>query len=179
MFKNYFKTAWRNLLKNNIFSAVNIIGLTIGLTSFLLIALYVFDELTFDSFHKNANNIYRLVNDKTSVEGKETKIAAAGYQVSARAKSGIPEVKDGVRITTFGRANVSAVENANVFYEDFTIGNAGVLTAFDFTLLQGNRNNALTAPHSIIVTEETGRNFFGTANVLGKAFKNRRRQHSF
>ena len=171
MFKNYFKTAWRNLLKNKIFSAVNIIGLTIGLTSFLLIALYVFDELTFDSFHKNANDIYRLVNGKTSADGKETKIAAAGYQVSARAKTDIPGVKEVVRITVFGRNNVSAAENTNVFYEDFTIGSPGFLTVFDFKLLQGNRNTALTAPHSVIVTEETAKKFFGTADVLGKILK--------
>jgi putative ABC transport system permease protein len=171
MFKNYFKTAWRNLLKNKIFSVINIIGLTIGLTSFLLIALYVFDELTFDSFHKNANNIYRLINDKTTADGKETKIAAAGYQVSARAKTDIPGVKDVVRITAFGRANVSAAENTNVFYEDFLIGNPGFLAVFDFKLLHGNRSTALTAPHSIIVTEKTAKKFFGTDDVLGKILK--------
>lgn len=171
MFKNYFKTAWRNLLKNKIFSTVNIIGLTVGLTSFLLIALYVFDELTFDGFHKNADDIYRLVNDKTSADGKETKIAGAGYQVSEQSKKDIPEVKDIVRIAVFGRANVSATENTNVFYEDFTIGNPGFLTAFDFKLLDGNRNTALTEPHSIIVTEETAKKFFGATNVLGKVLK--------
>jgi putative ABC transport system permease protein len=137
----------------------------------LLIALYVFDELTFDSFHENANDIYRLVNDRTSADGKETKIAGAGYQVSERAKKNIPEVKDIARIAVFGRANVSAAENTNVFYEDFTVGNPGFLTAFDFKLLQGNRNTALTAPHSIIVTEETAKKFFGTSNALGKILK--------
>ncbi len=171
MLKNHFKTAWRNLMKNKIFSFVNIIGLTIGLTSFLLIALYVFDELTFDSFHKNANNIYRLVNNETSADGKEAKIAAAGYQVSARAKKDIPEVKDVIRITAFGRANVSAAENTSVFYEDFTVGNPGFLRGFDFKLLQGNRNTALSAPHSIIVTEETAKKFFGRTDVLGKILK--------
>lgn len=171
MFRNYFKTAWRNMMKNKIFSFINIVGLTIGLTSFLLIALYIFDELTFDSFHKNANNIYRIVDDKVSAEGKETKLAGAGYQVSARAKTDIPGIKDVVRFAAFGRANVSAAENTNVFYEDFTVGNPGFLTTFDFTLIEGNRNTALTAPHSIIVTEETAENFFGTTDVLGKVLK--------
>ena len=132
MFKNYFKIAWRNMMKNKIFSFINIIGLTIGLTSFLLIALYIFDELTFDRFHKNADNIYRVVESKTTAEGKETKIAGAGYQVSEKAKADFPEIKDAVRMVAFGRANVSAIENTNVFYEDFTIGNLGFLTTFDF-----------------------------------------------
>jgi len=171
MFRNYFKTAWRNMMKNKIFSFINIVGLTVGLTSFLLIALYIFDELTFDSFHKNANNIYRVVDDRISGEGKETKLAGAGYQVSARAKTDIPGVKDVVRFAAFGRANVSAAENTNVFYEDFTVGNSGFLATFDFPIIEGNRNTALTAPHSIIVTEETAEKFFGTADVLGRVLK--------
>ncbi|HEY6978640.1 MAG TPA: FtsX-like permease family protein [Chitinophagaceae bacterium] len=174
MLKNYLKTAWRNMMKNKVFSLINIAGLTIGLTSFLLIALYIFDELTFDSFHKNANNIYRLIDNKTSEEGKETKVAGAGYQVSERSKTNFPEIKDVARFVTFGRANVSAEENKNVFYEDYTIGNPGFLTVFDFKLLQGDRNTALTAPHSVIVTEETARKFFGTTDVIGKFLKNDR-----
>src|SRR5258705_10881159 len=99
MIKNYFKIAWRNLMKNKVFSIINILGLAIGLTSFLLIALYIFDELTFDSFHKSVNNIYRVVDNKTSAEGKETKIAGAGYQVSEESKKDFPEIKNAVRVT--------------------------------------------------------------------------------
>ncbi|QEC65965.1 FtsX-like permease family protein [Panacibacter ginsenosidivorans] len=171
MIRNYFKIAWRNLMKQKVFSFINIIGLAVGLTSFLLIALYIFDELTFDSFHANANNIYRVVNDKTSAEGKETKIAGAGYQVSESSKKDFPEIKDAVRITTFGRANVSTIENNNVFYEDFTIGNEAFLTTFDFKLLQGDRTTALTAPHSVILTEDEAKKLFNSVNVLGKAIK--------
>jgi putative ABC transport system permease protein len=171
MFKNYFKTALRNLLKNKTFSFINIFGLTIGLTSFVLIALYVFDELSFDRFHKNANNIYRVVEDKTTPEGKETKSAGAGYLVSQKSQTDFPEIKDAARFTTFGRLNVSSTENTNVFYENFTIASPGFLTVFDFKLLQGNRNTALTEPYSVIVTEETAEKLFNTANALGKTIK--------
>src|SRR5436189_3594146 len=119
MISTYLKIAKRNLLKNKTFSFINIFGLTIGITSFLLIALYVFDELTFDRFHKNANNIYRIVEDRTTPEGKETKIASVGYQLSETSKSDLPGIKNVVRLTTFGRVNVSNPENTNVFYEDF------------------------------------------------------------
>jgi len=61
MLKNYFKSAVRNLLKHKIFSFINITGLTIGLTSYILIALFIFDELTYDRDHQNADNIYRVV----------------------------------------------------------------------------------------------------------------------
>jgi putative ABC transport system permease protein len=170
MFKNYLKTAWRNLTKNKTFSFINLIGLTIGITSFLLVALYVFDELTFDTFHKNTANIYRVIDDKKSADGKETKIAGAGYQVSAQAIAQLPQVKDAVRFVNVGRANVATSDNANVFYEDFIIGTPGVLTVFDFNLKYGNKN-ALIEPHSVIVTEETATKFFGTTNVVGKILK--------
>ncbi len=112
-------------MKNKIFSFINIFGLTIGLTSFLLIALYIFDELTFDRFHKNADNIYRIVQDKTSPEGKQTKIASVAYQLSEKSKADFSEIKDAVRLIVLGRANVSTSENTNVFYEDFWLGNPG------------------------------------------------------
>lgn len=171
MFKNYFKIAWRELAKSKVFSFINIFGLTIGLTTFLLIALYIFDELTFDRFHKNADNIYRVVEYKTSPQGKETKSAGAGYQVSEKAKTSLPSIKEGARLITLGRTNVGTKENTNVFYEDYTIGNPGFLTTFDFKLLQGDRNTALTAPHSVIVTEETAQKLFNTTDVLGRSIK--------
>ena len=104
MFKTHIKTAWRNLMKNKAFSFINIIGLTIGLASFLLIALYIFDELNFDRFHKNTNDIYRLIEDRTSPDGKEVKVDGAGYQLSEKSQSVIPGIKDVVRMTTFGRS---------------------------------------------------------------------------
>jgi putative ABC transport system permease protein len=171
MIQNYFKTAWRNMMKHTSFSFINVIGLTIGLTSFLLIALYIFDELTFDSFHKNANSIYRVVDNKIAEKGKETRIAGAGYQVSERSGADFPEIKEVVRIATFGRANVSTAENTNAFYEDYTFGNRPVLTSFDFNLLQGDRKSALAAPFSVVVTEETAQKLFNSVNVLGKIIK--------
>jgi len=171
MLKNYFKIAWRNLMKNKVFSFINIFGLTIGLTSFLLIALYIFDELTFDSFHKNADNIYRVIEHRTSAEGKETKAGAVAYQLAKRVGVDFPEIKNVARLAPLGRANVSDINSVHVFYEDFWVANSGFMTTFDFELLQGNRNTALTAPHSVIVTEEMAKKLFGTSNVMGKAIK--------
>ncbi|MDB5013129.1 MAG: FtsX-like permease family protein [Daejeonella sp.] len=171
MLKNYFKIAWRNLMKNKTFSFINIFGLTIGLASFLLISLYVFDELTYDRFHKDADNIYRVIESGRTAEGKETKNAATAFQISEAGKSALPEIKDIARITALGRTNISTLENTNVFYEDFWISNPGFLTTFDFKLLQGNRNTALNEPHSVILTTETAEKLFGTTQVLGKVIK--------
>ena len=159
------------MIKNKGFSLINIIGLTIGLTSFLLIALYITDELTFDRFHKQTKHIYRVVETQTTLEGKQTKAGGVGYQIGGKVKTDFPEVKDVARVAVVGRANISAINSSNVFYEDFWIANPGFLTAFDFKLTQGDRNSALTAPHSVILTEETAMRLFGTVNVLGKAIK--------
>ena len=179
MFKTHIKTAWRNLMKNKAFSFINIIGLTIGLASFLLIALYIFDELNFDRFHKNANDIYRLIEDRTSPDGKEVKVDGAGYQLSEKSQSVIPGIKDVVRMTTFGRANISTTENTNVFYEDYRIGNEGFLTTFDFPLVQGDRKTALADPYTVILTEEMAKKLFNTSTVIGKSIKTDRDDHPF
>lgn len=169
MLKNYFKTAWRNLWKNKTFSFINIAGLTIGLTSFLLIALYIFDELTFDRFHKDADNIYRIVESKTYTGGKTAKTTGAGFQVSERGKAELPEIKNAARMAIFGRTNVASGDNrTNVFYEDYIAGNSGFLNVFSFPLLYGDRNTALTEPNTVVITEASAKKYFNTSNAVGK-----------
>jgi putative ABC transport system permease protein len=174
MLKNHLLSALRNMKRNKTFSFINVLGLTIGLTSFLLIALYIFDEMTFDGFHRQADHIYRLVENKTTADAKLTRIAAVGYQVSDKAKSEFPEVKEVVRVDALGRINVSTTENTNVFYEDFIIGNNGFLETFDFKVLEGIGHTALDAPHSVVLTEEMAKKLFGTENALGKTVMNDR-----
>ena len=187
MFKNYFraihripwrhdvKTAVRNLWKHKIFSFINLIGLTVGLTSFILIALFIFDELTYDGIHKNADNIYRVVENKTSAEGKTTRRSGTGFLVSERAKTGFPEIQDAARISRYWRPEIRPGDSKEaVFHEDFTAANPGFLNVFSFPLLYGDRNSALTEPKSVILTEETAKKYFprdavqGTSNVVGK-----------
>src|SRR5215212_4358535 len=104
MFSNYLKIAWRNLKKNRIYSFINIFGLTVGLAAFLLIALYIFDELTYDRFHKNTDSIYRIVENKTSEAGKESKVISIAYNISDRAKKDLPEVEQATRFSILGRS---------------------------------------------------------------------------
>ncbi len=169
MLRNYFKIALRNLWKNKTYSFINIFGLTLGLVCFLLIALYVFDELTYDGFHKNASRIYRVVETKVSPEGKETKVAAVAYKISGQSPLDIPEVKMAARFSTFGRANVSAPGSTNVFYESFNIANPDFLNVFDFKLLEGDRKTALKAPQSVILTEDMAKKLFGVSSAVGKS----------
>src|ERR1044071_6195122 len=102
MFKNYFKTAIRTLTRNKLYTTLNIAGLTFGLSCFILIGLYLFDELTFDHQHSKGDRIYRIVEHKT-VNGEATSIAAAGYKLAEESKKKIPGVENTVRMQRTGR----------------------------------------------------------------------------
>ena len=171
MIKHYFKIVLRNLWRNKTYSFTNIVGLALGLTCFLLIALYVFDELTYDRFHKKAGRIYRVIDEKTSPEGKESKIAAVSYKIADRAPVDIPEVKMAARFTALGRTNISDPISTHTIHELFVTANTGFLQVFDFTLLEGNRATALTAPRSVILTEETAKRIYGVSSVVGRSLK--------
>lgn len=170
MIKNYYRTAVRNLRKHKTFSFINLAGLSIGLTSFILIALYIFDELTFDSIHRDADKIYRVVEHKTSADGQQTRRAGTGLQVSERAKAEFPVIRNVARISRFWRPDIRTSEDSpNVFHEDYIAGNQCFLDVFSFPLIYGDRKTALTDPKSVLLTEETAKKFFGNADVVGKS----------
>ena len=142
MFKNYFKTAWRTISRNKFYTAINVAGLTFGLSCFLLIGLYLFDELTYDQQHSNANRIYRVVEHK-NVNGEATVIAAAGYKLAEESKKKIVGVENTTRLQRTGRANLINPENPVNFQEDVTIADEQFLQIFDFPLIIGDKTNRI------------------------------------
>lgn len=169
MLKNDLKTALRNVWKHSTFALINILGLTIGVTSFILIALFIFDEFTYDRFHTHADAIYRVVESNTSAEGTIKKRAGTGFQVSASATTGFPEIQDVARISTYWRAEIKpGKQDARIFHEYVTAANPGFLTVLSFPLLYGDRGSALTAPKSVILTAETAEKYFGRADAVGQ-----------
>lgn len=101
MLKNYFKTAIRNLFRNKTYAIINIGGIAIGLTSFWLIVLYIADELSYDRYHKNANNIVRLTQH-TKWDGGELHLAATSAPFAPALKATFPEIKEATRIIPEG-----------------------------------------------------------------------------
>jgi putative ABC transport system permease protein len=171
MIKNYFKTAWRNLWRNKLYTMLNIAGLTFGISCFLLIGLYLFDELTFDEQHSQGRRIYRVIENKT-VNGEATTIAAAGYRLAEESKKAIAEVENTTHLQRIGRANLLASENpANFFQETVTVADENFLQIFDFPLISGNKKTALKEPNSIIINEGLAKRLFNKTDVLGKTLK--------
>ena len=170
MIKNYFKTAWRNLVRNKLYTALNVAGLTFGISCFLLIGLYLFDELTFDQHHSKVDRIYRVIEHK-NVNGEATTIAGAGYKLAEESKKAIAEVENTTRVQRIGRANLINPENPVNFQETITVADENFLQIFDFPLLSGDKKTALQEPNSIIINEDLARRVFNRTNVLGKALQ--------
>lgn len=167
MLRNYFKTAWRNLMKNKLYSTINITGLTIGLTVGLLILFWVQDEFSYDSFHKNAPNIIKLENMVgTGVNRQLWSVTTA--PIGMMAKREIPGVKDYVRITynyMYGlfKYNGKLLNEQNTFFTD-----PSFFSAFNFNLIKGNASNPFPDDNSIVITQSTARKYFGADEPIGK-----------
>jgi len=168
MIKNYFKTTFRNLVKHKGYSFINITGLALGIACCLLIILYVKDELTFDRFHENGENIYRMqsalhMNDNTQV------FNAVGLPTGPTMAEDIPEVTDQVRY-------MNASLEARVGDKEFNEGNAfytepQFLEIFNFPSKQGDGLSALKSPSEIALTEESAIRYFGEASPMGETLE--------
>ena len=168
MFKSYFTMGWRSLLKNKLYSTLNITGLTFGIVCFLLIGLYVHDELTFDRQHINTERIYRVISTEKNPNNGTTVVAAAGFMLAEESPNAIPEIEMTTRIQRTGRANLVDPENPINVQETVTIVDKNFLQIFDFPMIEGDRRTALKEPNSIVITEELAIRIFKRADVLNK-----------
>ncbi|HMG06905.1 MAG TPA: ABC transporter permease, partial [Mucilaginibacter sp.] len=166
MIKNYIKIAWRNIWKNKVFSAINIVGLSVGMAACIVIMLFVFYEKSFDSMH--SKNIYRL-NEVQKFEGMgaSQKVALSMFPMGPTLKSEFPEIKNFTRVRWQQKFQITyqlkKIFSPQVFFVDSTF-----LKMFDFKLLRGDRETALLKPHSVLLTEQTAKKIFGNVDPMGK-----------
>lgn len=167
MIRNYIKTAWRNLLKNKFYSVINIAGLTLGLAIGILILLWVQDELSFDSFHKQADNIYRL--ELWGGTGSSRQIWTLGpAPIGILAKQELPEVRDAVRITTNYNFSEYKYQEKAFGSERVVFADPSFFSVFDYHIVIGNRANPFNGDNSVVITKSTAQKFFGDQNPMGK-----------
>lgn len=167
MFKNYLKIAWRNILKNKGYAAINIGGLAIGLACCLLIALYVKNEYAFDTYHEKGDSIYRVVHH-SSPDNLDDRWIWGNAPVGPALKSDFPEVLEKVQFS--GRSDILLKNGQHVFQEGDTFyADASVFSVFSWPLVAGDSNSALEAPYSIVLTETTAKKYFGDVNPVGKS----------
>lgn len=170
MLKNYFKIAWRNLVKDKMFSFINIAGLSIGVTACLMIFLFVKNEFSVDRFHTEEKNIYRVMRGiGKNAEEKKVSYLSAPY-APALLTDFRNEIKRAVRV----RPNDGLVSIADKSFRETKIYDvdADFFSLFSFPLIKGNASNILTNPSSVVLTETTAKKYFGGVdNAFGKVIE--------
>jgi len=165
MLKNYFKIAVRNLLRQKVFSTINIFGLALGIACCILIALFVEHEWSFDKFHRHKGRLYRAIEVERKVGGKEDVLAFQPLPLAPALAAEFPEIEHAVRVFA-GGGTVSYGEKS--FAEDFVFTDPAFLEMFDFPLVHGNPATALADPKSVVITRRIAEKYFGVENPLGK-----------
>ena len=166
MLNNYFKTIFRNLLRNKSYSAINIIGLSFGLACAMLIILYTKDELSYDRFHTNVSQIYRVTHNRVTPEGGiESKGNNSGTFQGPKFTAGIPELKSYVR---FNDGQKELKQKTEIVSKQIHFADSNFFSVFTFPLLEGNPGTALNDPNSVVISEKMALEQFGTVNALGK-----------
>ncbi len=168
MLKNYIKIAIRNLVKNKIFTFINIFGLAIGICCFIILGLYVFDEVGHDRFNKNANQIYRVYTH-TKLNGQETNNSKTPSLLGITLLKSYPEVINFTRIGYFGQHDIrykdKSFREGSIYIVDSTY-----FSMFTLPFIYGDPKTALKNPNSVVIPEKTAKKYFGEENPVGKTF---------
>ncbi len=169
MFKNYFKIGLRSLLRNKFFTAINIFGLTLGMTTCLLIMLYVQNEMSYDRFNKKADQIVRVVF-RGSIQGEKMKEAMVMPPVAQTLKSEYPEVLEATRLRNYGSPRITYGDKT--FKENaFAYADSNFFEVFTLPFLKGNPKTALLEPNTIVISEAVAKKYFGDEDPIGKVLE--------
>ncbi len=158
MLQNYFKVAFRNILRHRFYSFINIFGLTIGIAVSLLIAFYVFDELSYDKFHADADRIHQIYL-RAMLQGKPVEGANTCAPIAAASREELAGVEDATRIALWNGQVFR--HDDNIFTEDkMLLADSNFFSFFTFELLEGNKQDILNEPNQIVLTEKTAKKYF-------------------
>src|SRR5688572_23209443 len=175
MFKNYFKVAFRSLVKQKVYTFINVLGLSVGIASCLLITMFVVDEFSYDKFHKRADDIYKIVLER-KYPNHVTNYAVIPHSYADVIVQDFPEVQQTVKMA--GAINNVLVNYTNEkqevkqFEENFIMAaDSNFFDVFSIKLLQGDPKNVLIKPTDMVVTQETARRYFGDSQAIGKTLR--------
>jgi putative ABC transport system permease protein len=171
MIKNYFKIAWRNLMKYKFISFINLFGLTVGLTCCLLITTYILNELSYDRYNKNADNIYRLTRTFYNGNGEATlNLSTISPPFGYYLPTDFPEIQKMTRLLNNGttplRYKDKLINEQNVYFADNNL-----FDVFTVDVVKGNPKTALNDPFSVMLSEETAKKYFGDEDPINKVLR--------
>ena len=166
MIQNFFRIALRNISRHKGFTFINVTGLAVGLAASLLILLWVQDELSYEKFNLNAENIYRVEQDQF-YSGERYHVTVTPHPSGPVWMEKIPEIKEQTRINRLPR--ILFRQGDNVFFESSVVAaDSGLFKMFTLPLLWGDSETALNSPYSIVLTEKLANKYFGATNPVGK-----------
>jgi putative ABC transport system permease protein len=167
MFKNYIKIAWRNLIKNKAYSAINIGGLAIGITSCLLILQYVAFETSYENFHENKERIYRVKQERYNAGKLETEWAGGAFAVGNTFKQVIPEIEEYVKVVETGDLVVE-VKDETIKIDEVYFATNSFFEVLSYPLIAGDITSVLIEPGTAALSESTALKVFGSTEVVGR-----------
>ena len=173
MFKNLIKVALRNIAKEKIYSVINVLGLTIGISCSLFLVLYIVDELSYDSFHEKKDNIYRIV---THFEEPDNAFSWPNAQIplAQELQEKYTEVIYATRLIQTGREMFEHAELDRRFYEEEVYyADSSIFDVFTFEFVAGNPQQALIAPNTMVLTESMALKYFDDKDPIGESLQNR------
>ena len=167
MWKNYLKIAFRNLVRNKAYSAINILGLALGVACCLLLVLYIQDEMSYDKHHDRVEDIYRIVTHFQSDVGID-KVGWTSPPIAMTLRDEIPEVETAVRVISPVEQNLIR-HGENLFYEiNGFLADSTLFDVFTYELKEGNPKTALIEPNTIVLSETLAQKLFGNEPALEK-----------
>jgi len=167
MFKSYFILALRNHIKNKFYTAINVVGLAVGVASCIIIMLFVKHELSYDNYNENAERIYR-VNTELSFGSVHKRLALAGAQLNDLFIQNYPEVESAVRLWDWGPRYVRRTEHKERFQEKVVWADSTLFTVFTIPILEGDARSALTERNSVAISRTMEEKYFPDGNAVGK-----------
>jgi len=165
MFRNYLKTAFRNLGKNKLYSGINIIGLAVGLTACLLIGVFISHELSYDKFNKQADSIVRITMEYNRA-GTVNTTATTGTKVGPQFKRIFPAVEEYAR--TFISHGIIKYGEKIFDEQRILFADQPLFKIFSFQLIEGDASTVLDAPDKIVLTKSMAQKYFGNENAINK-----------
>ena len=166
MYKNYLKIAWRILTKHKIYSAINILGLAVGLTGAILTFLFVQHELSYDRFHENKDNIYRIYTNWHTEDGSiESTFRGVVMPMGPVVEESFPEVLNSIRLSP---ARVTIKTGGNLYNERIFMADKNFFDVFSFPLIAGSTSSVFSQENSLVLSEEYAKKYFGKTNPIGQ-----------
>lgn len=170
MIKNYIKIALRNIRRYKGYSFINIAGLTVGMACFILIFLWVYDELNYDTFHTYSNRLFRIILKKAD-DPRDPGMPSTPYILPQILKDEYPEIVEVTRVRTRGYPSAVRCDDTSNYEQRFFLADPSFFSMFSYDFAAGNPQTALNDPHSVVITQDAAHRYFGDEDPMGKVIR--------